>query len=192
MADLPPCPEVVRAAEERGIRDIVHFTTVSGAVGVLAGGFSEEPRATAARDVSRARLSPQCRCPQGSGMAGLREPLDSPHQRLDVRHFRPLAHKERESVGRSRLRSKAPRGPGRRLRHDEQHLPGVPAAPRGSKGSGICSRTRLSGERGRLRYGTTARANRRTGPQTARRRCSIRARCRASTCVESMFRERIR
>ena len=38
VADLPPCPEVVRAAEERGIRDIVHFTTVSGAVGVLAAG----------------------------------------------------------------------------------------------------------------------------------------------------------
>ena len=35
---LPPCPEVILAAEERGIRDVVHFTTVSGAVGVLAAG----------------------------------------------------------------------------------------------------------------------------------------------------------
>ena len=38
VAHLPPCPEVILAAEERGIRDVVHFTTVSGAVGVLAAG----------------------------------------------------------------------------------------------------------------------------------------------------------
>ena len=36
VANLPPCPDVVRAAEEREITDVVHFTTVSGAVGVLA------------------------------------------------------------------------------------------------------------------------------------------------------------
>lgn len=36
VANLPPCPDVARAAEERGITDVVHFTTVSGAVGVLA------------------------------------------------------------------------------------------------------------------------------------------------------------
>ena len=38
VANLPPCPDVVLAAEERGIRDVVHFTTVSGAIGVLAAG----------------------------------------------------------------------------------------------------------------------------------------------------------
>ena len=38
VAELPPCPEVVLAAEERGIRDVVHFTTVRGAIGVLAAG----------------------------------------------------------------------------------------------------------------------------------------------------------
>ena len=36
VANLPPCPEIVRAAEDRDIRDVVHFTTVSGALGVLA------------------------------------------------------------------------------------------------------------------------------------------------------------
>ena len=36
VANLPPCPEIVRAAEERDIGDVVHFTTVSGALGVLA------------------------------------------------------------------------------------------------------------------------------------------------------------
>lgn len=38
MASLPRCPEVVMAAKARGITDIVHFTTVGGAVGVLATG----------------------------------------------------------------------------------------------------------------------------------------------------------
>lgn len=38
VANLPPCPEIIRAAEERGIREVVHFTTVSGALGVLAAG----------------------------------------------------------------------------------------------------------------------------------------------------------
>ena len=38
VANLPPCPEVVLAAEKRGIRDVVHFTTVSGALGILAAG----------------------------------------------------------------------------------------------------------------------------------------------------------
>ena len=38
VSSLPPCPEIVRAAEERGIRDVIHFTTVSGALGVLATG----------------------------------------------------------------------------------------------------------------------------------------------------------
>ena len=36
IARLPACPEVVAAARERGVEDIVHFTTVSGAIGVLA------------------------------------------------------------------------------------------------------------------------------------------------------------
>ena len=36
VARLPQRPEVVVAAEERGIRDVVHFTTTNGAVGVLA------------------------------------------------------------------------------------------------------------------------------------------------------------
>lgn len=38
VANLPPCPEVVEAAKQQGVEDIVHFTTVSGAVGVLAAG----------------------------------------------------------------------------------------------------------------------------------------------------------
>ena len=36
VARLPQRPEVVAAAAERGISDVVHFTTTSGAVGVLA------------------------------------------------------------------------------------------------------------------------------------------------------------
>ena len=36
VARLPQRPEIVVAAEERGIRDVVHFTTTRGAVGVLA------------------------------------------------------------------------------------------------------------------------------------------------------------
>ena len=38
VATLRECPAVVAAAEERGIREVVHFTTTSGAVGVLAAG----------------------------------------------------------------------------------------------------------------------------------------------------------
>lgn len=34
----PPCPEVVEAATERGISSIVHFTTTSGLLGILASG----------------------------------------------------------------------------------------------------------------------------------------------------------
>ena len=33
---LPSCPTILQAAEQRGITEIVHFTTVHGAVGVLA------------------------------------------------------------------------------------------------------------------------------------------------------------
>ena len=36
VAGLLPCPEIVRVAQERGISDVVHFTTVRGALGVLA------------------------------------------------------------------------------------------------------------------------------------------------------------
>ena len=36
VSGLPPCPEVVTAAAERGITQVVHFTTVRGATGVLA------------------------------------------------------------------------------------------------------------------------------------------------------------
>ena len=36
VARLPQCPEVVAVAEERGIRDVVHFTTTMGAIGALA------------------------------------------------------------------------------------------------------------------------------------------------------------
>lgn len=36
VAKLPNQPEVVAAAKERGIENILHFTTVKGAVGVLA------------------------------------------------------------------------------------------------------------------------------------------------------------
>ena len=36
LANVPPCPEIVTAARQRGIQDVVHFTTVRGAIGVLA------------------------------------------------------------------------------------------------------------------------------------------------------------
>ena len=36
IADLPDCPTILDAAEQREITQVVHFTTVSGAVGVLA------------------------------------------------------------------------------------------------------------------------------------------------------------
>ena len=35
---LPGCPEIVAAAAKRGIESVVHFTTVKGAIGVLASG----------------------------------------------------------------------------------------------------------------------------------------------------------
>ena len=38
LMGLPEQPEVVAAAAQRGIKDIVHFTTTSGAVGILAAG----------------------------------------------------------------------------------------------------------------------------------------------------------
>lgn len=38
LANQPNRPEVVVAARERGITDIVHFTTIKGALGVLASG----------------------------------------------------------------------------------------------------------------------------------------------------------
>ena len=33
---LPTCPSVLIAAESRGISQVVHFTTVRGAIGILA------------------------------------------------------------------------------------------------------------------------------------------------------------
>lgn len=36
IANLPACPEIVAAARQRRIDDIVHFTTVTGAIGILA------------------------------------------------------------------------------------------------------------------------------------------------------------
>ena len=36
IANLPPRPEVLDAAKERGITDVVHFTTTKGAIGILA------------------------------------------------------------------------------------------------------------------------------------------------------------
>ncbi len=38
LAKLPHCPEVVTAANDREVTDIVHFTTTKGALGVLASG----------------------------------------------------------------------------------------------------------------------------------------------------------
>ncbi len=38
VALLPDCPDVLAAAQERGITSVVHFTTFRGAVGVLASG----------------------------------------------------------------------------------------------------------------------------------------------------------
>ena len=36
IADLPDCPSILDNAEQRGITQVVHFTTVRGAVGVIA------------------------------------------------------------------------------------------------------------------------------------------------------------
>ena len=38
IAKLPPLPEVLDAAQKRGITDVVHFTTTTGALGILASG----------------------------------------------------------------------------------------------------------------------------------------------------------
>ena len=38
VAGLPPCPDVLDAARCRGVQSIVHFTTVSGAIGIFASG----------------------------------------------------------------------------------------------------------------------------------------------------------
>lgn len=38
IENLPPRPEVLGAAKERGITDVVHFTTTKGALGILASG----------------------------------------------------------------------------------------------------------------------------------------------------------
>ena len=35
---LPPRPEIVASARARGVRDVVHFTTLTGALGILAAG----------------------------------------------------------------------------------------------------------------------------------------------------------
>ncbi len=35
---LPRCPDVVHAARKRGVREVVHFTTISGLIGILAKG----------------------------------------------------------------------------------------------------------------------------------------------------------
>lgn len=39
IAGLPPCPEVAAAAKQRRVTQVVHFTDVQRAVGVLASGF---------------------------------------------------------------------------------------------------------------------------------------------------------
>ena len=36
IKSLPACPDIAMAAESRGISQVVHFTTVSGAIGILA------------------------------------------------------------------------------------------------------------------------------------------------------------
>lgn len=36
VAELPDRPDVVAAAKERGVEDVLHFTTVNGAIGILA------------------------------------------------------------------------------------------------------------------------------------------------------------
>lgn len=36
--DLPDCPPILAAAKQRGVTQVVHFTTVRGAVGILAAG----------------------------------------------------------------------------------------------------------------------------------------------------------
>lgn len=44
VATLASCPEILDEARRRGITEIVHFTTVSGAVGILACGAIETRR----------------------------------------------------------------------------------------------------------------------------------------------------
>lgn len=44
VAQLDPCPEVLTAAAERGITDVVHFTTIRGAIGILASGALKSRR----------------------------------------------------------------------------------------------------------------------------------------------------
>lgn len=39
LVRLPQCPEVLVAAEQRGITQVLHFTPLRGAVGILAGGI---------------------------------------------------------------------------------------------------------------------------------------------------------
>ena len=38
IALLPACPGIIVAADERGVRNVMHFTTMTGAVGILAAG----------------------------------------------------------------------------------------------------------------------------------------------------------
>lgn len=41
---LPPCPEIVAAATRRGIAEVLHFTTIQGAVGIIASGALKSRR----------------------------------------------------------------------------------------------------------------------------------------------------
>ena len=44
VRNAPRCPDVVEAAEKRGITSIVHFTMISGLVGILASGVVKSRR----------------------------------------------------------------------------------------------------------------------------------------------------
>jgi hypothetical protein len=44
VALLGPCPDVLTVATSRGITDVVHFTTIQGAVGILASGALKSRR----------------------------------------------------------------------------------------------------------------------------------------------------
>ena len=81
---LPACPEVLAAAEERGVRNVMHFTTMTGAVGVLAAGAVKSRERLPEDKYLEYVYQTERKVPQGHCMAGLCESLRGAHQRLDV------------------------------------------------------------------------------------------------------------
>ena len=105
---LPQCPDVLTAAIDRGISDVVHFTTIQGAVGVLA---SKALRAGAGYPASSTSSTCIARTSWTGGatrLARLCEPVNLEDQRLDVRHVREVAHCRRRLMGRAVVRAGHP------------------------------------------------------------------------------------